>query len=77
MLQDEVEQAIITFYKDDPFYPCPGRDNLDDQTLWNEFKEQSLEASEAMLDQGMPEARLLALWVDLVEQKSQLLIPVS
>lgn len=77
MPRDEVEQAIITFYKDDPFYPCPRRDNLEDLTCWNEFKEQSLEASEAMLDQGMPEARLPALWVDLVEQRSQLLIPVS
>ena len=66
-----VEQAVAAFYRNDPYYPRPGRDNNMDQALWKEFKHWFLEASEAVLGQGSPEARLPALWVDLVEQQSQ------
>ncbi|MCJ1231589.1 hypothetical protein MMC12_008267 [Toensbergia leucococca] len=65
-----VEQAVVAFYKNDPFYPRPGHDNIQDQTLWREFKDGFLEASEAMLDQGSLEARLPVLWVDSVEQRA-------
>ena len=66
-----VEQAVEAFYRNDPYYPRPGRDNSMDKALWKEFKEQFLESSETILGQGSLEARLPALWVDLVEQRSQ------
>lgn len=66
-----VEQAVAAFYRNDPYYPRPGRDNSMDQALWEEFKHRFLQVSEAILGQGSPEARLPALWVDLVEQRSQ------
>ena len=70
MSMDEkgVEQAVAAFYRNDPYYPRPGRDNSMDQALWKEFKLRFLEASEAILGQGSPEACLPALWVDLVER---------
>ena len=66
-----VAQAVAAFYRNDPYYPRPGRDNSMDQALWEEFKHCFLDASEAILGQGSPKARLPALWVDLVEQRGQ------
>ena len=66
-----VEQAVTAFYRNDPYYPRPGRTDNMDQALWNEFKHQFLETSEAILGRGSPEACLPALWVALVEQLSQ------
>ena len=63
-----VEQAVAAFFGNDPYYPRPGRDCGADQTLWREFEERFLEASAAILGRGQ-EARLPALWVDLVEQR--------
>ena len=65
-----VEQAVTAFYRNDPYYPRPGRDNSADQVLWKEFKQRFLEASAAILGQEGPEARLPALWVGLVEQRT-------
>ena len=66
------EQAVAAFYRNDPSYPRPGRDNINDQMLWGEFKDQFLETSEMILGQTTSKARLPALWVDLVEQRGQL-----
>ena len=66
-----VEQAVAAFYKNDPYYPRPGRDSSADRVLWEEFRERFLEASAAVLGQGGPEARLPALWVSAVEQRSR------
>lgn len=66
-----VEQAVAAFYRNDPYYPRPGRNNSMDQALWEEFKHRFLQVSEAILAQESPEARLPALWIDLVEQRSQ------
>lgn len=66
-----VEQATRAFYRNDPFYPRPGCKNTKDQTLWNAFKDHFIEASEAILGRGSPEAHLPALWVYLVEQGGQ------
>ena len=67
----DVEQAVVAFYKNDPFYPRPGRDDIKDQAIWNEFKDRFLKASGAILGKGCPEAPLPALWVDLVERRGQ------
>lgn len=66
-----VKQAVAAFYRNDPYYPRPGRDNDMDQALWKEFKERFLESSESILGQGSLEACLPVLWVDMVEQRSQ------
>ncbi|KAL8733189.1 MAG: hypothetical protein Q9181_003672 [Wetmoreana brouardii] len=64
-----VEQAVAAFYRNDPYYLRPGRDNIKDQSHWNEFKDRSLGTSAATLGREDPEARLPALWVDMVEQR--------
>ncbi|KAL9595057.1 MAG: hypothetical protein Q9219_006680 [cf. Caloplaca sp. 3 TL-2023] len=66
-----VEQAVTAFYKNDPFYPRPGRSDKKDQELWNEFKAQFLKASKTILEHGSPEACLADLWIDLVEKRVQ------
>ena len=66
-----VEQAVAAFYRNDPYFPRPGRDNGADQMLWKEFRERFLEASSAILGPGGAEARLPALWVDSVEQRNR------
>lgn len=72
MSMDEggVEQAVAAFYRNDPFYPRPGRDNDEDQALWEEFRDRFLEASAAIWGDSQ-EAGLPALWVKMVERKSQ------
>ncbi|KAI4114211.1 MAG: hypothetical protein LQ345_004975 [Seirophora villosa] len=72
MSQDEagVQQAVAAFYRNDPFYPRPGRTDDRDQRLWEEFKDQFLTSSAAILDPESPEARLPGYWIALVEQRS-------
>ena len=67
-----VEQAVSAFCRNDPYYPRPRRGNSKDQALWVFFKDRFLEASEGILEDGSPEARLPALWVELVEQREKL-----
>lgn len=73
MAMDEagVEQAAAAFCRNDPYYPRPKRDDPEIQELWELFKERFLEASGAILSHANPEARLPALWVELVERKCQ------
>ena len=66
-----VQQAVEAFYRNDPFYPRPRHDNIQDQALWTIFKDRFLEASEAILEHGSPEARLPALWVESVEHREK------
>ena len=63
-----VERAVAAFYRNDPFYPRPGRDNRADQEIWEEFKTQFLKSSELMLGS---DTTLSLLWVALAEQKDQ------
>ncbi len=67
-----VEQAVEAFYRNDPFYPRPRHGSSKDQALWTFFKDRFLEASEAILEHGSPEARLPALWVESVERRAKL-----
>ncbi len=73
MSMDEagVEQAAAAFCRNDPYYPRPKPDDPEIQELWENFKERFLKASEAVLGTESPEARLPALWVELVERKRQ------
>lgn len=71
MSQDEagVDQAVAAFYKNDPFYPRPGKTDDRDQRLWDMFKYHFLSSSAAILGRESPEARLPGRWIALVEQK--------
>ncbi len=66
-----VEQAAAAFCRNDPYHPRPKPDDPEIQELWEKFKERFLEASGAILGTESPEARLPALWVELVEGKCQ------
>ena len=66
-----VEQAMNAFYRNDPFYPRPGRDDIRDQALWNEFRAQFLQVSEDILGRESPEAHLPTLWVNKVEEEGR------
>ena len=64
-----VTQAVEAFFRNDPFFPRPGRDDVRDQELWQEFKMRFLEASRAIIKPGSLEARLPSLWADMVEKR--------
>lgn len=66
-----VEQAAAAYYRNDPYYPRPGRENILDQKLWKEFKDRFLEVSEGIIDQKSLDARLPPLWVESVERRGQ------
>ena len=67
-----VDQAVVAFYRNDPYYPRPRSSNIKDVALWTVFKERFLEASEAILEPGSTEARLPALWIEMVESRVKL-----
>lgn len=65
-----VEQAARAFRRNDPFYPRPGREIVNDQRLWIEFKNRFLEASNAVVGVEGSGGHLPAFWITLVEQDS-------
>jgi hypothetical protein len=69
MTMDEagVEQAWRAFYRNDPFYTRPGRDNEADQKLWVVLREIFLDASKVMLGPGSEIAHLPALLMSKIE----------
>ena len=69
-----VEQAVVAFYKNDPFFPRPCREIKDekDQGLWTAFRIQFLETSKDILEQeNSLDVSLPALWVELVEKRAR------
>lgn len=64
-----VEQTMNAFYNDDPFYPCPGRDDIRDQALWNAFRARFLQVSEDLVGRESLGAHLPTLWVNKVEER--------
>lgn len=44
-----IEKAARCFYRNDPFYPRPGRDGTREQRLWEVFRKQFLDASNVIL----------------------------
>lgn len=70
MTEAGVQQAADAFYRNDPFYPRPGRENPRDQDLWREFKDRFLQSSEAILaGSSLEQSRLPGMCVDLIERK--------
>ena len=67
--EEGVKQAMEALYRNDPFYPRPGRADIRDQNLWNGFKDRFLRVSEEILRSQSTEAHLPALWIDLVEER--------
>jgi Zinc finger protein len=64
-----VEQAVVAFYKNDPFYPRPGCEDRRDHALWEMFRARFLEASGNILGTKSPGASLASLWVAMVERR--------
>ena len=67
-----VRQAMEAFYRNDPFYPRPGRGDVEDQKLWNAFKDRFIAVSDGLLGGQNTKSHLPALWVDLVEERGRL-----
>jgi hypothetical protein len=63
-----VEQAWRAFYRNDPYYPRPGRDNLEDQRLWQVFRERFLNAGAVILGADSGVSDLPSLLISKVEQ---------
>jgi hypothetical protein len=61
-----VEQAVRSFYRNDPYFPRPGSDGNNRQ-LWRMFKDSFLEASLAFMGGDL---MLPKLWVQLVEDNA-------
>ncbi|KAM4062221.1 zinc finger domain-containing protein [Hirsutella rhossiliensis] len=48
--QDGVDQAVVAFFRNDPFYPLPGRpSNSGDESVWQVFRDHYLATSERLL----------------------------
>jgi hypothetical protein len=62
-----VEQAARAFWRNDPYFPRPGREGVD-RELWELFRGTFLEASLTLL--GVEESTLAELWVRLVEENA-------
>ena len=69
--EEGVKQAVEAFYRNDPFYPRPGRADIRDQHLWNGFKERFLQVSEEILRSQSTKGHLSALWINLVEERGR------
>lgn len=54
-----INQACISFWRNDPFYPRPGSGNPIDEELWRVFKERFLESSAKILVTESEEVRSL------------------
>jgi hypothetical protein len=52
MNEQGVEQAIVAFFKNDPYYPRPGSNIPNDQFLWTHFSERYRMASKRVLGDG-------------------------
>lgn len=70
-----VEQAVTAFWRNDPFYPRPGKDLLRDRSLWAVFREHYIQRSEAYIDAavvGLEEAEkrrgLSKQFIEMIEQ---------
>ncbi|ETS73108.1 hypothetical protein PFICI_15283 [Pestalotiopsis fici W106-1] len=59
MNKEGVHRAAQAFLRNDPFYPCPGRENKEDQELWKHFRAQFLEASSYLLHDDDEASRIL------------------
>ena len=67
MDEEGVEQAVTAFYRNDPFYPRPGKEDPRDQAIWQVFKDSFLEASLDILGRESVEASLVVKWIEQVE----------
>jgi hypothetical protein len=62
-----VEQVWRAFYRNDPYYPRPGRDISEDQRLWKVFRERFLEASSIILGADIVIGNLPGMLVNKIE----------
>lgn len=59
-----VDQAVVAFYRDDPFYPTPKRENGVDTALWEIFREHYIITSHALLKDDGTMQKLPTLFIE-------------
>ena len=66
-----VKEAVAAFYRNDPYFPRPGREDERDQKLWTVFRESFLEVSREILGLGGWAWKLVERWVESVEEEGE------
>ncbi|EXF86586.1 hypothetical protein CFIO01_06848 [Colletotrichum fioriniae PJ7] len=56
-----IKQACRSFWRNDPYYPRPGRHNIQDKELWATFRSQFLKSSDDILEGEENNVRRLPL----------------
>ncbi|KAI3337292.1 zinc finger protein-domain-containing protein [Xylariaceae sp. AK1471] len=65
-----LKQAACAFWRNDPFYPRPGKECQEDIRLWVHFKQSYLEASFDIIGTGDAQRHdLPSLLIDMIEAK--------
>ncbi|KAI9774716.1 MAG: hypothetical protein M1839_001677 [Geoglossum umbratile] len=67
MDREGVEQAVTSFFKNDPYYPRPYGQTSRDQKLWATFKDRYLRTSFELIGNG-PEKSLPIMFIAQVEE---------
>ncbi|KXH58353.1 hypothetical protein CSAL01_06528 [Colletotrichum salicis] len=64
-----IKQACRSFWRNDPYYPRPGSDNIQDKELWATFRIQFLKSSDSILEgQGEDMRRLPLQLIESIEE---------
>ncbi|MCJ1281999.1 hypothetical protein MMC26_001322 [Xylographa opegraphella] len=64
MNEKGIKQAVRAFYLNDPYYPCPGSDNPNDEAVWQRFSAHYLAASKRIL--GDEDTKLPGMFVEML-----------
>lgn len=64
-----VDQCVKAFYLNEPYYPRPGRDSPEDQTLRNAFRQRFLETSQSILSTAGEHSHLPRLLMQKIEER--------
>lgn len=67
--EEGVEQDCAAFFRNDPYYPRPGRGNSKDQRLWEMFRERFLEVSKGIFGKGNGDVRFAEMLMGRIEQR--------
>lgn len=69
--EEGIEQACAAFFRNDPYYPRPGRGNDEDRRLWAVFRERFLEVSRGIFGKGNGDVRFAEMLMDKIEQRAE------
>jgi Zinc finger protein len=65
-----VEQAVVAFFRNDPYYPRPYGQSSRDQNLWVTFKNRYLKTSFELIGDS-PEKNLPTMFITEVEKEQR------